>query len=83
MRRYEGMPATRKAQLIEGVVCMPSPVRTDVHAFPDGLIQLWLGSYALHEDLEVCPNASHMLDADNALQPYAILFSSPKPGGRT
>lgn len=84
MRRYEGMPGTRKAQLIEGRVLMPSPVRTDVHAIPDGLIQLWLGTYALnHEGLEVCPNASLILDAENALQPDAILCSTPKPGGRT
>ncbi len=84
MRRYERMRSTRKAQLIEGIVFMPSPVRTDVHAIPDGLIQLWLGTYALnHESLAVCPNASLILDAENALQPDAILCSAPAPGRRT
>lgn len=83
LRRYEKLPGLRKAQLIEGVVHMPSPVRTDVHAEPDGLLHLWLGVYALeHENLKLLPNATLLLDPDNAPQPDVILCSAPVKGGR-
>jgi hypothetical protein len=82
MRRYEAMKDLRKAQLIEGLVFMPSPVRITAHAKPDSLIQLWLGHYSiLRPDLEVYPNATIILDPDNAFQPDSILCSAPKPGG--
>ena len=83
MRRYEAAKEVRKAQLIEGIVYMPSPVRADAHAKPDGILQLWLGTYALHRpDLEVYPNATLLLDPDNAPQPDAILCTAPRDGGR-
>jgi Uma2 family endonuclease len=83
LRRYEAAPDLKKAQLIEGIVHMPSPVRTDLHARPDGLIQGWLFSYALyHPELEVLPNATLLLDPDNAPQPDAILCTAPRPGGK-
>ncbi len=33
-RRYDAMPDLKKAELIEGVVHMPSPVRHDQHSNP-------------------------------------------------
>ena len=33
-RRYEAMPALKKAELIEGVVYMPSPFASDDMAIP-------------------------------------------------
>lgn len=81
LRRYEDMPGVKKAQLIEGVVHMPSPVRIS-HARPDGLIHLWLGTYAARHDLEILPNATLLLDPENACQPDAILCSAPRQGGR-
>lgn len=60
---------------------MSSPVSTE-HAKPDGIIQLWLGIYSLDfPELEVYPNATLILDGDNAVQPDAILCR-PKSGGR-
>jgi len=83
LRRYEAAPELRKVQLIEGIVHMPSPVRIEAHARPDGLIQLWLGFYALeHPGLELLPNATLLLDPDNAPQPDAILCTAPQPGGK-
>ena len=82
LRRYEGMDDVRKAELIEGAVHMPSPVRADMHAQPDGLIQTWLGTYAIANDLHSYPNASLLLDSDNSFQPDAILCSKPRKGGR-
>lgn len=82
MRRYKASPSLRKVQLIEGTVHMPSPVNASFHAKPDGIIQLWLGTYSLaHPELEVFPNATLLLDGDNALQPDAILCK-PIAGGR-
>lgn len=83
LRRYEAATDLKNAQLIEGIVHMPSPVRADVHAEPDGLIQLWLGTYALdHPELKVYPNATLLLDADNTPQPDAILCTAPRRGGK-
>lgn len=81
LRRYEDMPGVKKAQLIEGVVHMPSPVRV-VHAEADGLAQGWLGNYAAAHDLEMLPNVTLLLDTENAFQPDAILCSPPRQGGR-
>src|SRR5208337_1943906 len=44
-RRYEAMPDLKKAELIEGVVYMPSPVRHRRHSRPNVHICTWLGRY--------------------------------------
>ena len=44
-RRYEAMPHLKKAERIEGVVYMPSPVRIDLHGRPHAQIMAWLGAY--------------------------------------
>src|ERR1039457_2997981 len=72
LRRYERMPQVKKAELIEGVVYMGSPVSVR-HAKPDGIIQVWLGTYASrHPDTEALPNANVILDAENTGQPDAL-----------
>ena len=81
LRRYEDMPGLKKAELIEGVVHMPSPVSFH-HARPDGILQSWLGTYAAKHGLEMLPNVTLLLDADNAPQPDAVLCSPPRDGGR-
>ena len=43
-RRYEAMP-NAKAELIEGVVYMSSPVRIKKHATPHSKMGFWLGFY--------------------------------------
>jgi Uma2 family endonuclease len=83
LRRYEAATHVKKAQLIEGIVHMPSPVRADLHGEPDGLIQGWLFSYSLkHPHLRSYPNTTLVLDGDNAPQPDAILCSQPTAKGR-
>ena len=81
LRRYEDMPGVKKAELIERIVHMPSPVRV-THAEPDGVMQLLLGVYAAEEGLKVYPNATLLLDTENAFQPDAILCTPPRKGGR-
>ena len=84
LRRYEAMPHVRKAELVEGIVYMPSPVRFTQHAKPDGLIHTWLGTYeAKTPGTEFAPNATVHLDADNVPQPDALLRLRPEAGGRT
>ncbi len=82
-RRYHLMPKVRKAELIEGVVHMPSPVRWDYHAAPHAKIIGWLVQYSTTTPgVETGDNCSIRLDTDNELQPDAILIISPLAGGQ-
>jgi Uma2 family endonuclease len=73
-RRYDAMPHLKKAELIEGVVFLASPVRADYHAEPHGDLMAWLGAYrASHPGVKVGDNATVGLDADNDVQPDAYL----------
>src|SRR6266436_2858604 len=84
LRRYEAMPRVKKAELIEGIVYMGSPVRYTQHAQPDGLIQTWLGHYAARTPgTGYAPNPTDRLDVDNVPQPDALLRLLPECGGRS
>ncbi|MEW6306128.1 MAG: Uma2 family endonuclease [Verrucomicrobiota bacterium] len=84
LRRYEGMPDVKKAELIQGRVYMGSPVRADVHGKPDNLLQTWLGVYAAATPgVEVFTNSTLVLDPDNIFQPDAVLCLSAERGGKT
>jgi Uma2 family endonuclease len=83
LRRYESMPEVKKAELIEGTVYLPSPVRL-AHAAPNSLIQAWLGSYAARTPgTQAAGNVTVRLDAENVPQPDALLRILPECGGRT
>jgi Uma2 family endonuclease len=83
LRRYEQMPQVKKAELIEGVVYMGSPVSVR-HAEPDGVIQAWLVTYASrHREAQALPNATLILDPENTVQPDALLRRLPEHGGLT
>src|SRR5258708_21179146 len=74
LRRYEAMPKVKKAELIEGIVYMGSPVRYTQHAKPDSLIQSWLGYFvARTPGTEGASNPTDRLDIDNVPQPDALL----------
>jgi Uma2 family endonuclease len=82
LRRYQASPQLKKAQLIEGVVHMPSPVRV-AHGKPDNLIQRWLGYYETYTPgVECLTNTTVILDAENTVQPDALLRLLPARGGR-
>src|SRR5258706_16184249 len=69
-RRYEAMPYLRKAELIEGVVYMPSPVRVRRHGRPHAHIIGWMVHYeAGTPGVEVADNSSVRLDPDSEPQP--------------
>jgi hypothetical protein len=47
-RRYAAMPHLKKAELIEGVVYMPSPVSLDGHGEPENALSTWIGLYRVN-----------------------------------
>ena len=77
------MPELKKAELIEGVVYMPSPVRLRRHGRPHAHLITWLGIYeSATPGVIVADNASVRLDLDNEPQPDAVLFIDPANGGQ-
>src|SRR6266404_1756424 len=44
-RRYQAMPHLKKAELIEGVVYVPSPVRHEGHGRQHSALNCWLAVY--------------------------------------
>lgn len=82
-RRYAAMPHVKKAELIEGVVHMPSPLHIREHAEPHANIMTWLGVYkSATPGIRLADNATLRLDMDNEVQPDAMLFIDPAAGGK-
>jgi Uma2 family endonuclease len=82
-RRYEAMPHLKKAELIEGVVYVPSPVRHRAHSYPHIHLTGWLVQYeASTPGVEAGDNGTVRLDLDNEPQPDALLFIDPACGGQ-
>ena len=83
-RRYDAMPGLKKAELIEGLVYMPSPVGLHRHGEPHTWIITWLGFYqASTPGVRVAADASARLDLDNMPQPDALLMIDPDHGGQS
>lgn len=81
-RRYHALPHLKKAELIEGVVYLPSPLRFRPHAQPRGHLMTWLGVYAASTpSVDVGDNATVRLDLDNEPQPDAVLLIDASVGG--
>lgn len=73
-RRYHTMPDVKKADLIEGIVYMASPVRIRSHGKPHAYIMGWLATYeSATLGVELADNTTVRLDADNEPQPDALL----------
>jgi len=80
-RRYQAMPYLKKAELIEGVVYMPSPVRAS-HSKAHAEIITWLGTYAAATPgVTLHDNTTVRLDMDNEVQPDALLRLDSALGG--
>jgi Uma2 family endonuclease len=83
-RRYMAMPDLKKAELIEGVVYVPSPARARRHGRPHAHIVTWLGNYeSATPGVIVADNATVRLDLDNEPQPDALLLIDPDNDGQT
>lgn len=73
--RYSARPDIKKAELVRGVVYVASPARFVQHGGPQGLMLLWLGTYAaMHPGLEVAVESTVFITGDSEVQPDAILF---------
>lgn len=83
-RRYAAMPQVKKAELIEGMVHMPSPVRLRRHGRPHTILSGWLVYYASKTPgLELFgDNSTVRLDEDNEPQPDLLILLPPEAGGR-
>jgi Uma2 family endonuclease len=80
-RRYLASPRIKKAELIEGVVYVPSPVRLSYHARPHGFVMAWLGLYVSQaSEVILADNATVYLGAAGEVQPDAFLWR-PEPVG--
>ena len=84
LRRYEAMPEIKKAELINGIVYMGSPVRHDQHGKPDSLLQGWLCTYAIATPgVESGTNSTTRLGPDDVPQPDGLLRILPEAGGQS
>lgn len=82
--RYARMPHVKKAELIEGIVYLPSPVRLQHHAIPHLRLATWLGTYAAESPgVECADNSTVRLDLDNEPQPDLVLLRHASHGGQT
>lgn len=82
-RRYEAMPHVKKAELIEGIVYIPAPVRLHRHGRPHAHLVGWLGVYeAATPGVLVGNNSTARLDEANEPQPDLLLLIDPACGGQ-
>jgi hypothetical protein len=83
LRRYEATPPKFKAELIGGVVHVPSPVGRD-HGISSADMITWLGYYrARTPGTQVLDNATTAMDELGVPQPDAQLRILPECGGQT
>lgn len=72
-RRYLLHPEIKKAELIEGVVYVPSPVSYH-HSGPHALASAWLTLYAArHPIFDVHDNLTVRVEGENEVQPDVLL----------
>ena len=82
-RRYDAMPNLIKAELIDGVVYMPSPVRLVQHGEQHIDLICCLGVYrAYTPGLRGGDNCTIRLDLDNEPQPDGLLMLARQLGGQ-
>ena len=81
-RRYAAMPENVRAELIEGVVIMASPVRHTMHGEPLADLLSWSTNYrASTPGVRGGTDSTVRLDLDNEPQPDAYLLIDPGRGG--
>ena len=82
-RRYVASPHIRKAELIEGVVYVASPV-SEEHATPHAEVAQWFGFYRLSTPFLVCSvDGTVRLDHQNQPQPDVQLRIASGRGGQS
>lgn len=81
-RRYATRSDIKKAELVEGVVYVASPVRTEEHGTPHFQATTWLGVYVAQiPGIIPASDATIRLDNDNEFQPDLYLAWDAEHGG--
>src|SRR5262249_33047784 len=81
--RYEAMPPDFRAELIGGVVFVPSPLRSE-HGESHALVMGWLTNYwGATPGTQVRDNATAILGEESEPQPDATLVIEPASGGQS
>jgi Uma2 family endonuclease len=81
--RYQAMPEDTRAELIGGVVHMPSPLKRP-HGRVHMLVNGWLLAYeSATPGIEALDNATNILGPESEPQPDACLRILPEHGGQT
>jgi hypothetical protein len=82
-RRYEAMPPETRAELIDGVVYMPSPA-SRAHCRSTGNVVTWLNLYTLRTPgIEVLDGPTTILGRKREPQPDAVMRILPEFGGQS
>ncbi len=83
MRRWEQMPDLMRAELIDGIVYMPSPLSL-THGRYQARVTCWLGFYsAATPGCEACASATWLMSEDSAPQPDLAFEIAPDYGGQS
>jgi len=81
--RYEAMPPDFRAELIGGIVFVPSPLRSE-HGVSHALVMGWLTNYwGATPGTQVRDNATAILGEESEPQPDAALIIEPESGGQS
>lgn len=80
--RYAAMPESFRAELLGGMVVVPSPISRE-HWSVQGLVSLWLGNYSVATPgAAFGTNGSVFLSDDTEVQPDVSLLILPERGGQ-
>ena len=80
-RRYCARPDLKKAELVEGVVYVGSPVSAQFHGTPHAIMIGWLTVYcAKTAGVQLADNTTVRLDERNEVQPDACLWRDEPDG---
>jgi len=83
MRRWEAMPNLKRAELIGGIVYMPSPL-SRMHGVFDNALGGWLWVYSVSTPgCEAGGNATWLMEEEDAPQPDCDLRVLPEYGGQS
>jgi hypothetical protein len=83
MRRWEAMPDLKFAELIDGVVCLASPVSSEHYKFHTTLTA-WIAIYAdSTPGCEAAMEATWLMGERNVSQPDLSLHILPQHGGQS
>jgi Uma2 family endonuclease len=83
LRRWEAMPHVLRAELIGGVVFMPSPLSWD-HGSVDNRVSTWLGVYGAYTPgCDPMNNVTWLMGEEDSPQPDMCMRILPEFGGRS